>query len=129
MRSLVPEAEIEAPRGFFAELVHFCAGLPHEGGAAIRCLQNEQDQAAFGEACRIEVATHEARISTDYRCDHQACPHRLLQHSAFRLSTHNCLLSAAAQLLAHLECAMGEGRVLILRHPTELQKIAPLIIS
>lgn len=51
-----------------AELEEFCKDVEHEGGAAIRCLQNNQGDVKFKAACREEMIVYETRVSADFRC-------------------------------------------------------------
>lgn len=51
-----------------AELEEFCKDVEHEDGAAIRCLQNNQENPNFKAACRDEMTVYENRVSADFRC-------------------------------------------------------------
>lgn len=88
--------------------------MAHEAGAAIRCLQEAQGQAAFGELCRAEVAGYEARISADFRrAPRAAAP---LPASTATLYQHTIANAGGAEC-----CYFGGTRLMLKKNNLKFQ--------
>jgi Golgi apparatus protein 1 len=89
----------------------FCKNIPHGHARVIRCLQENLDNAAMPEKCKVEVAEYTAKTANDYRLNYRlstACHDTITENCADACNSNSIEQPCGGTVLQCLSDKMEE---------------------